>query len=335
MEPAILLAVALVSLPSETVIHVENDAFFGKTDSYYTNGLRLSHVGSYPACSDVWRGLALPSTEQDLFSCGFALGQDIYTPSKITPPTPDTPWPDPNDRPYAGWLYLSAIERKVHPAQRDDQLDSSRLTFELAAGVVGPASGAEFVQTHFHQFLRWLKGSSKPPAPVGWDAQLPNEPGFFLWTTYERPLRPSQILDLTGLLDVKLGTIFTSAGLGLTIRLGWLGSPFDLESVIPSGPLYVKSKAPEPDPSFQLYGFARGRSDLVLRNEFLDGTAFRDSVSVAKRPYVAEVELGVVLRISRIQIAVGAVVRTQEMANPPPAEPGAHRFGEIQLEYVY
>lgn len=55
------------------------------------------------------------------------IGQQIYTPEAIHIATPD-----PNDRPYAGWLYLSA---------GGVAYDDTNLTaVELQVGLVGPSA---------------------------------------------------------------------------------------------------------------------------------------------------------------------------------------------------
>jgi hypothetical protein len=148
----------------------END-LFGGTDRNYTNGLQISWLSAKndlpPAidwASDRLSFLAKPGAD---WRYGFVAGQTMYTPNDITVATPQ-----PGERPYAGWLFggLSLT------ADSGDRLD----TIELHAGVVGPASGAEFVQRNWHAQI----GS---PDPKGWDHQLANEPGLML--VYERKWR--------------------------------------------------------------------------------------------------------------------------------------------------
>src|SRR5215475_9773531 len=81
-----LAVAAVIALPSAAradatlaSITVEND-FFAGYDHHYTNGVQLAFV-------------ATPSTI-------VAFGQRIYTPTNT-----DLHTPDPNDSPYAGWLY--------------------------------------------------------------------------------------------------------------------------------------------------------------------------------------------------------------------------------------
>lgn len=91
-----------------------------------------------------------------LVECAF--GQEICTP-RDTAAVP----PDPNDRPYAGWLYYSLGVT----AEKEKVLDLLQLT----VGIVGPDAQADEVSGTAHH----LFGGK---APKGWDYQLKNEPGI-------------------------------------------------------------------------------------------------------------------------------------------------------------
>ncbi len=96
------------ALPDDKGIYsfsLENDIFAG-SDSDYTNGVRFAYVspeshvpGWLERTAD-----ALPFfDETGRKRWSFAFGQNIYTPSNIS-----TSLPQPNDEPYAGWLYGTA-----------------------------------------------------------------------------------------------------------------------------------------------------------------------------------------------------------------------------------
>ena len=122
-------------------VTLENDAFFGSSDSSYTNGIRVtwdllrhvdwlrkaSRVTSFEWLADAVNG-ARPiratrsacapheSREDGARNCmsvGFSLAQTMYTPSDIVDPVLQV-----NDRPYAGMLYGSLYVNTLrHRAQ--------------------------------------------------------------------------------------------------------------------------------------------------------------------------------------------------------------------------
>ena len=135
------------------ILEYENDMFAGD-DRWYTNGVRATWIStSRPGRHNdlvrlVGERSRLVDTERSV-SYGFSLGQSMYTPEDITDPDPPV-----DDRPYGGWLHVSA---------GFGQLRSSSLTrLSITLGVVGPASLADRTQKEVHR----LVGADKPQ---GWD----------------------------------------------------------------------------------------------------------------------------------------------------------------------
>ncbi len=65
----------------------------------------------------------------------------------------------------------------------------------------------------------------------------------------------------------------------------------------------------------------------MLRNLFLDGSTFRDSHRVDKRPVVPEGEIGIGTRIRRVEVQYRAVFRGREYRT----QDDPHRYGSITL----
>ena len=129
----------------------------------------------------------------------------MYTPADI-----DRSDPDPNDRPYAGWLYGEVSIT----SQTKERLDRAALSL----GVVGPLSGAGFTQRRWHELFGWSQ-------PQGWDHQLRNEPALNLmvdhqWRYYDRLTDWGFGADVTPHVGGALGNVFTYAGVGATFRIG-------------------------------------------------------------------------------------------------------------------
>ena len=146
------------------------------TDRHYTQGLRLSyfHRDDDLPFGSRWLSVHLPEFgfENVVGRLGYSIGQNIYTPANIR-----LQRPQPNDRPYAGWLYLGAT------LQRRGWSFGRHLTeeqFSIEAGVIGPWALAGEAQT-------WVHDMRDLTEPRGWDNQLKNEPGLRL--KYSRGVR--------------------------------------------------------------------------------------------------------------------------------------------------
>src|SRR5262245_54228256 len=172
----------------------ENDAYLRLGDRHYTNGLYLSLTTPQR-----------PGNETFAYRYSFFLGQNIYTPEDILLSDPD-----PDDRPYAGWLYAGVRMYRESPTVLD--------RIDLSLGIVGPSSGADAVQTWLHAMD--VFGGMKPR---GWAHQLGDEPTVELnaqrtWrVTLSQGFLASEFLPEANL---ALGNVFTYAGLGASIRVG-------------------------------------------------------------------------------------------------------------------
>ena len=334
-----------VKLPFITTLHVEND-ILAHSDRYYSNGLRIAHYGEYPGCRRLALALGFRDGVDHRYLCGGSLAQNMYTPSRIVPNEGEEPWPDPNDRPYGGWLHGGIVFQHLYAAEKPSA--SSRLTLQATVGVTGPAALAGETQRAWHSALNNLFGRIVARLPVGWDKQLPTEPAFHLSALRERTFLWSPYADATGSAGAMLGTVFVNANLGATARVGWLARPFGLAPIMPSireakraqreaqgQPAEPNLDAFKSERVWEAYFFARGQVRVVARNLFLDGTLFRPSVSVRKTPFVADTEFGAAVRTPGFQLDLSMVFRSQEMAEPPNSRLSGHRFTQVQLTHLY
>lgn len=301
-----LLLAAIIALPDQVVaagttliLEYENDLFAGD-DRWYTNGVRAT-----------WMRTRRPGPNDDLVTrmiersslvdtgkpvtYGFSLGQNMYAPEDITDPDPPE-----NDRPYAGWLHFSA---------GIGQLRSSSLTrLSVTVGMVGPASLADRTQKAVHRFV----GADKPQ---GWETQLRNELTLMVGLErIERIWETRRIdgwsADLNGHLGATLGTPFTLAGTGLTLRFGrYMPNDFSPPRIQPAFPGSMRFVPAERWGWYLFTGIdAQGRA----RDVFLDGNTFRRSRSVAREPWVGEVLGGLALANRRFRLAYTHTYRTRE-----------------------
>ncbi|MBN2284711.1 MAG: lipid A deacylase LpxR family protein, partial [Deltaproteobacteria bacterium] len=235
-------------------------------------------------------------------SVSISLGQNIYTPEDIsrTDLVKD-------DRPYAGIAYLA-----VGLHSRNEQVMN---TFEIDAGIVGRHSYAEDFQMLIHQ---WIEEKE----PRGWKHQLHDEPVVNLfferkWKLFKKS-RGGFGCDLIPHLGFGAGNMFVGADAGSEVRFGWnLPNDFGTFLIRPGS----DSNAPidSSDPRFldffhrfgiHLFFAVDGRA--VLRNILLDGNTFRDSHSVDKEYFVADLVGGAGMILDRFKITYAYVYQTKE-----------------------
>ena len=294
----------------------ENDIVAG-TDRNYTNGFRFSWLSSEEKTPEWARWSAhhlLPLSPEGKKRIGISLGQKMYTPKNTTANVPD-----PNDRPYAGWLY-GTIGIVSDTGKR---LDNVMLT----VGMVGPASGAQETQQTIHHLI-------DDDVPNGWDSQLHNELGIVL--TAERKWRAlyefapfGAGVDVTPHVGVNLGNVNTDAAVGGTIRIG-----YDLPADY--GPPRIRPSLPGSDffvPTQQLGGylFAGVEGRAVGRNIFLDGNTFQDSPSVDKEYFVGSLQAGIAMTYENTRLSYTHVFMTEEFKGQTKPE----QFGAITLSYRF
>ncbi len=331
---AVLLAPAAAALRAElpelkiehytlTLIS-ENDKYFAGTDRHYTNGFKLTWLGETDLnqSADFVQLVTrlLPWMDQQnkdwRYKVGFALGHNIYTPTDTS-----TTALQPNDRPYAGWLYGSILLQ----AQLDNQL---RL-IEISAGVVGPSAMGEAVQNSWHDVIN-------VPHAKGWDNQLHDEPG--LQISWERRYRTWQFApaaatpfgcDLILRHRVTIGNVATHVAGGVVVRLGWrLPADFGADLIRPTGGSTPNGGVPR---RFSAQIYASGETRIIARDIFLDGNTWRDSPSIAKRPVVADLSLGFVLSWPSFQIAYTQNYRTKEFYGQPQRDV----FGSVGISFSH
>ncbi len=316
-----LVLAATAALPGEVVaedttliLEYENDLFAGD-DRWYTNGVRATWMRT----SRPWRHHDLITLLSDLaplidsgrpVSYGLSLGQNMYTPKDITDPDP----PD-DDRPYAGWLNASAGL---------GQLRSASLTrLAVTVGVIGPASLAKRTQKEVHRRI----GSN---VPRGWSTQLRNEPTLMVSVErIERLWETSPVdgwgADLNGHLGIALGTPFTLAGTGLTMRLGrYMPNDFSPPRIQPAFPGSMRFVPAE---RWGWYVFTGVDGQGRARDVFLDGNTYRRSRSVSRKPWVGEIIVGLAVANQRARLAYTHAFRSREFKG----QPEGAEYGSLSL----
>lgn len=290
--------------PAFTVVE-ENDLVVD-TDRHYTQGIKLSYIHSENHVPHWLEKLSdkLPELGFDISALrvGTEIGQNIYTPGNITITNLQ-----PNDRPYAGWLYTGLIfQRRGTTADRFPTLEH----FQLDLGIVGPDSLADQAQTWVHE----LRGFE---TPKGWANQIHDEPGFAL--KYQRTwlLSPStedpRYFDFLPELGCSLGNVETSFRAGGTIRAGLnLPDDFGVQTISSIMTSEGGWSSDHKGGRWGAYLFTGLEGWAVAHTIFLDGNTYESSPSVPHEPFVAEWKTGFVLVLSRVDTGFTYVYRTRE-----------------------
>jgi lipid A 3-O-deacylase len=321
---------------------LENDVF-SQTDRYYTNGFKFQWVSPQferalvdekcPApdwaqrAADAMYGL-VGGQKISARNATWAWGQDMFTPTDRTRRTYD-----PSDRPYAGWMYLAVgingretIEKK---ALNDIEVLHS---LEYNIGIVGRSALGKQFQDTIHD----ARGLDRFD---GWSNQLHDEPGIKI--THERKWRYGAIRDMLrrGKCDlvthagVTIGNVQTYINGGLEIRYGSaLPDDFGTSPIRPGG----NSDAPTAKKRTGYFdrgwhAFASLNARAVARDIFLDGSTWKDSPSIGKKRFVADVTYGAVVSFDKLSISYFKVARSREFIG----QRGTQRFGGLLFSFEY
>lgn len=336
---------------------LENDMFFG-TDQNYTSGVGLNLVSHdipgklRPGCLPA--PLRLHASLIQFLNPGFWIDSDDFDASQnvtlkfgqsmYTPEDDSSTKLIPDDRPYAGLLYMGlAWNRRKQTTDGQEMLD----TREITLGVIGPWSLAEQTQNLVHD----LRGINRFH---GWDHQLHNEPAFQIamdrkYKDYRGTgaVLPGFSVDAIRSMGLRLGNIETSATLGIEGRIGWnLPNDFGSYPIRPGAENRPPSAASlhgspnmaipptrRPRPGVHLFGIVEAKA--VGWDFSLDGNLFRESHSVTRQPWVAQAAFGVsaqgIVAGHGYRLAVMRVYRTREFEEQETNQ----AFGSVALSVEF
>jgi hypothetical protein len=286
----VLCASAVNILADSVSLYEENDCVW-ETDGWYSQGVQAQYESD-----DAW---------------GIKLAQRIYTPENK-----DSSEPQYGDRPYAGYLHGSFYKNFLRGNQ-DDYL-------EITAGVIGPAAGAEDLQTGFHR----LTGMA---LPQGWKYQLKNEPALNFAYYKSINAAVNDWVEFKPLAGMNFGNVLVDAEAGCFVRAGW-NFPPDFSPTMFSF-AGRSGERPGNERRFYFYVFAGAVGKAVAYDHFLDGSLFRDEeVSVRHKNFVADGFIGACAGFRRVEITFTHCERTEEWLSQPERE---NKYESIKLAYKF
>ncbi|MEN9539252.1 MAG: hypothetical protein RLZZ126_1487 [Pseudomonadota bacterium] len=308
---------------------VDNDLFVpGKTDRWYTHGMRLSWnydrppktllARSFMTLLSDWAGLAgrdVPLT--------YSIGQSMYSPRDISNPAPQ-----PQDRPWAGFSYFSIS------AQNESAPHFSAA--EIKLGLTGPGSGAETVQTQWHRLI----GS---PHPAGWAQQTLARPIVqATWASVTR--HPNFWRDRLAWQNgwgAAIGNARVYGNLNLSLLMGDLRhTAGDAPILIPNEGDFVAHDFRKRPVYEKPFGYLSVTANAVAYNYFIEGPVPYVN-DVRALPLHATAQLGVSLPVGRwanlgrsLRATYAFNVRTSEHQTISTGQPGGvQRWGSFALVF--
>lgn len=300
-------------------IQLENDFFARSGDRYYTHGTEVSRtvIGDRAQwLEDVATFLWVFDSDGEVNGINYRIGQKIFTPDDIESTDLVV-----NDRPYAGYLYISAAI--LSSVSQKTNIEVGNL-FEVTLGIVGPSAKAEEVQSGFHDLIGIDKAN-------GWDNQLNDELALGVsYTRFWKQVNPIGTLNygMTPHINLVLGNVYTYAATGIMFRFGThLNNDLAPPNIRPGFPGLSLF---QPNLQSNWYFFAGMEGRAVARNIFLDGNTFSDSHSVDKKPLVADFQYGFVFRTGKMRFSISNMIRSKEFEG----QQDETRFGAVNISFA-
>lgn len=302
-------------------VFLDNDslATWPHDDRWYTSGVGLRWIheaggtGLHARVGEAWCAGSACGDGARIFRVT-TLVQRLYNPADSS-----LDRPQPNDRPYAGWLAIGSAVVLREP--------SSQARFEVQLGVIGPGALGEPVQNGVHRLLGLDEAR-------GWRSQLrPRATLQFGAAGLGRHRGPLAGLDGVHRVALDVGTVTARASAGAMLR--W-GTP-------PDGPTWpTEPLAPwvdGDDESGRFHLFAGFDARAVGYDRLVDGEAFEHAPAVRPEPLVGEVFAGASFALARAwRLDFSMTLRSAEFEAPgDPADAPAYRrqrFGTLQLRWA-
>lgn len=285
----------------------DNDAYLAqRSDRYYTNGLFLYFH----------HALQTDTSKAHLFGkvLGFEAGQKMYNPqSAFIPATQYV------DRPFASYLYVGSTLQYLYK-------NESALKLGLQIGVTGPAALGRQAQEFIHNLLGFYK-------PLGWQYQIKNNAGVNLSANYDQLFFRKDWFDVAGNACGNLGTTFTGAGAGVTLRFGEFNPLY--HSVSTSG-LVAKNRLVKEAHRKELFFYLKPNINYNAYDANVQGGLFEKDptppeITGATEPLVFSQEVGGNLATGRWAFNLAAIFKTREVKSMLKA----HQWGTITVLYRF
>lgn len=275
------------------------------TDRYYTAGVEF---GYYFKKSN----FLFSQQKNDLSPLYFiTLKQVMNTPNIIAKKGYQS-----GDYPYAGVLY--GTYGSIHSSKYTNR----RITKALSVGVLGPKAFAGETQIFAHGLIHYTK-------PLGWNSQIKGELMVNYMARYEKGLLAfTNKLDVISSTELNIGTVYTNASAGFTLRVGRLKSYFSNYDIINLGAENEVKKS--------LYFFSTPAITVVAFNGTLQGGLSDNQFFAKKNEYTVKdgnlkrlltrLAFGVKYEGNKLSVSISQILQTAEFSTVQ-----HHEYGNITI----
>ena len=274
----------------------DND-FFASKDNDYTQGYNLELVARFLKKNPINYLFYIP--EDAAAKYGLSFEHIGYTADNYESPEIQV-----GDRPFAAAFMLKSF------AAATDNARKQRLSYAFNVGMIGPGAFGRETQEAIHR----ATGNDNPD---GWINQIKNDLVLNYEFGYERQLlRYNDLFSIHSNTNLRLGTLFTNASLGVTGMLGLINDPFDAGT----------------RKNFKLYIYCQPMVNVIGYDATLQGGMFnRESVYTIFEDdierFTAQNNYGIVLQIRSLVFEYTRTAITREFDGGSSSKWGGLRVG--------
>ena len=285
----------------------DNDAYLAVgQDRYYTNGLFITFRHA------VDQSRLNATVNKRIWEV--EAGQKIYNPYSGFVNDNDR-----IDRPFAGYLYGGGSMNWFYNSE-------SNLKLSVQLGTIGPSSLAEKGQTLLHNTVGFYELR-------GWETQIRDELGVNIVAEYNYLLHrgSAKKTDFTLQSNARLGSTFSSAGVGLLFRAGKLNQLFN--SATTSSNISNNNKT-EPLSDTESFFYASPSLSFIAYDATIQGGLFsniENPVTFGVKPLVFQQQLGFMYSKQRWTVDLSLIFRSKEIKSIARAQ----QYGSAALYYRF
>ncbi|TWJ02511.1 hypothetical protein JN11_01484 [Mucilaginibacter frigoritolerans] len=295
---------------TEIGVQTDNDSYLAQgSDRYYTDGIFIYYRHALKV-----KGKDTATLANKVL--GFETGQKIFNPQSGYVPGPQY-----IDRPFAGYTYIGSTLNFLYK-------NESNIKVSAQLGVVGPASGAEQVQTWVHKTFGFY-------TPGGWQYQIQNNFELNLSAAYNKLLARASWVDVSFTSYLNLGNGFSGAGLGPLIRLGNFNQLFNSVSTQSTA---TKNNSIKKLHKNELYLYYQPLINYVAYDATIQGGLFDNhsdpnsqEITKDKEPFIFSNQIGLAFTANRFTFDIAAIFHTlddKEMVQ-------SHQWGSVTGMYRF
>jgi len=284
----------------------DNDVYISiSQDQYYTNGLFI-----------FYRYIAKNSSSKIIKKINeFQIVQLMYNSFSHYVPIKED-----QDRPFAGYSFVQFNKSYFYK-------DESIFKAGIQVGVLGPSSKARDAQITYHRIFGL-------PQIAGWKYQIHDTFGLNFNAMYVNHFTyfASDKMDISGLANANVGTIFNDISIGFLTRLTFEKR---LNPLVESN--YFGAQIGNKNnllPVKEFYFYLQPKISYVAYNATIQGSLFSNSspVTFNVRPITTSIEIGFKYAYKRFNFNYGLHYLTKTVDNNSVKN---HKYGTIRIGYLF